>query len=337
VSVFGSRLTNAQTAEQCLPAFKSFTTGEISEGGDLARTVARVHHKVMEVQPSASNKASPAHPQQRPVEKDCEAWQAWLAPTADPQSPQELARQFVEQGLSVLSSGLTAEQVEKSHEEVLTYYDDVMYTLNQLDKQEDLRSGGFTTFKQREEGRYDMQVPHLDDSAAFPWFNEKAPWLPVVRQILGSDCVRLHQACILSLPGSTRQKWHSDGNHLDDAFHLPPHCINVFIPLVDLQSANGPTEFIPTSQLDWATDTPPLILTAKAGQCILFDHRTKHRGLANQTSAARPLVYITYSKPWYVDLNNSSKAGYETLPPVKQRAGRGEKRKAEEDPALEID
>jgi len=38
---------------------------------------------------------------------------------------------------------------------------------------------------------------------------------------------------------------------------------------------------------------PPLVLTAKAGQGILFDHRIRHRGLANNSNMPRPLVYIT--------------------------------------------
>ena len=45
-------------------------------------------------------------------------------------------------------------QVSKSYEEVLSYYDDVMYTINQLDKQEDLANGGFTSFKTRDVGRW---------------------------------------------------------------------------------------------------------------------------------------------------------------------------------------
>ncbi len=113
---------------------------------------------------------------------------------------------------------------------------------------------------------------------------------------------------------------------MNDFYHLPPHCVNVFIPLVDLNAANGPTEFIPTSQLDWGTKSPPLILHAKAGECIIFDHRIKHRGLGNRSNVPRPLVYITYSKPWYVDINNSTVAGYLSLPPIISRVLRTQKR-----------
>ena len=43
-------------------------------------------------------------------------------------------------------------------------------------------------------GRYDMVVPSFN-TADFEWFNERAPWLPAVRKILGPDCVKIHQAC----------------------------------------------------------------------------------------------------------------------------------------------
>ena len=48
----------------------------------------------------------------------------------------------------------------------------------------------------------------------------------------------------------------------------------------------------------------------------------KHRGLANKTSTPRPLVYVTYAKPWYADLNNSEQAGYLKLPAIIKKHNR---------------
>ena len=42
----------------------------------------------------------------------------------------------------------------------------------------------------------------------------------------------------------TSQKYHGDGGHLYHHTHLPPHCINVFYPLINLNERNGPTEVI---------------------------------------------------------------------------------------------
>ena len=47
-----------------------------------------------------------------------------------------------------------------------------------------------------------MQVPALD---AMPCFGERAPWLPLVKEILGSKAVKIHLGCMLSLPGSVAQ------------------------------------------------------------------------------------------------------------------------------------
>ena len=79
--------------------------------------------------------------------------------------------------------------------------------------------------------------------------------------------------CLFSLPGANEQLWHTDGEHLfssEGDFHcwgkdggranagffdkntitdninqqiLPAHCINVFVPLVDVDATNGATEF----------------------------------------------------------------------------------------------
>ena len=79
--------------------------------------------------------------------------------------------------------------------------------------------------------------------------------------------------CLFSLPGANEQLWHTDGEHLlsseenfccwgtDDGVRnvaffdktsnindpnqqiLPAHCLNVFVPLVDVRAENGATEF----------------------------------------------------------------------------------------------
>ncbi len=100
--------------------------------------------------------------------------------------------------------------------------------------------------------------------------------MPLVRGILGPDCVLANAGVMLSLPGSERQPWHrsvvgarvllaatcpntwptprvytpcpargnSDGDHIWKT-HRAPHCLNVFIPLVDITRDNGGTELVP--------------------------------------------------------------------------------------------
>ncbi|EKX45508.1 hypothetical protein GUITHDRAFT_71319, partial [Guillardia theta CCMP2712] len=133
---------------------------------------------------------------------------------------------------------------------------------------------------------------------------------------------------LYSLPGCSEQAWHADGEHLfasKDHPLLPLHCLNVFVPLVDIVSrgvrANGGTEFclgshrLTCGQEDiiWQSpqhkDTighlePPAPLDCSAGSIVLFDYRVLHRGLANLSEHARPILYFTYARSWFQDVNN---------------------------------
>ena len=50
----------------------------------------------------------------------------------------------------------------------------------------------------------------------------------------------------------------------------------------------------------------PVVVLPKAGEAILFDYRLKHRGLANNSADARPVVYLTYA-------NNSNRKALKAL------------------------
>lgn len=172
----------------------------------------------------------------------------------------------------------------------------------------------------------------------FSFLREKAPWLPLVRALLGKDCVCVHSGVMLSMPGSKTQFWHQDGPHLNRnrLVHLPPHAINIFVPLVDLTARNGPTEFIPTTHYNsmWDTETiEPMSLYPSAGEVIAFDYRIKHRGLGNCSPAPRPVIYITYAIPGFIDEANFSNRRYRMtlpmLPSQESRRKRALKRKAD--------
>ena len=55
--------------------------------------------------------------------------------------------------------------------------------MNQLGLQEQLAGVGFTEFKLRDRGRYDMVVPSLASPAFDFLHGERAPWLPQVCQV----------------------------------------------------------------------------------------------------------------------------------------------------------
>ena len=53
---------------------------------------------------------------------------------------------------------------------------------------------------------------------------------------------------VVAEPGACEQSWHADGGHLSVATHLPCHCLNVFLPLIDITEELGPTELRPGAQ-----------------------------------------------------------------------------------------
>ena len=74
--------------------------------------------------------------------------------------------------------------------------------------------------------------------------------------------------------------------------------VTVFCPLVDVtvDPRNG-TELLPDShngavpEGGTATSIRPALA---AGEILMFDYRCWHRGLANKSRAARPVVYLAY-------------------------------------------
>lgn len=191
---------------------------------------------------------------------------------------------------------LTPMQIDKCYEAGIEHYDSVMRTVTARDLSRELQDG-FDVLRERGRGRFDMELP-VFDTPPFA-FLQKAPWMPIVQEILGKQVVLIHKGMFLSMPGAERQTYHQDGPHLNKVVQKPCHAVNVFIPLVDLTLENGPTEFCLGSHVlgheDFNEDcvqTP----TVKAGTPVIFDYRLGHRGLANHSKSCRPLLYCTYAK-----------------------------------------
>jgi len=59
------------------------------------------------------------------------------------------------------------------------------------------------------------------------------------------DIYTCNISVVVAEPGAAEQKWHADGGHLSVWKHLPCHCLNIFLPLVDITEELGPTELRP--------------------------------------------------------------------------------------------
>lgn len=104
---------------------------------------------------------------------------------------------------------------------------------------------GFSEIVQRHERRF--EVPYkmksiLETTEIFQLVS------PYAYSILGEDAHVVNCSLVISLPGSNHQAWHVDGPHLSTEKYLPCHCLNIFIPLIDMTMELGPTEFRPCSQ-----------------------------------------------------------------------------------------
>jgi hypothetical protein len=196
---------------------------------------------------------------------------------------------------------MNQKQIELCFEACMEHYDTVMRTVKARDLHRELQDG-FDVFRERGHGRYDMELPAFENPKAFGFLNDtkKAPWMPVVKAILGDDAILIHKGCFLSMPGAAPQEYHQDGVHLTTQTQRPCHAINVFVPLIDLNSRNGPTEFCLGSHvlgLDGYDRDFVEIPKPKAGSPVIFDYRLGHRGLGNNSSRSyRPVVYCTYAR-----------------------------------------
>jgi hypothetical protein len=201
--------------------------------------------------------------------------------------------------VDLTSFRLNEEQIKMCFDAGMEHYDQVMRTVQLRDLHRELEDG-FDLFRERGRGRYDMELPVLEEPRfMFLTDIKKAPWMPIVREILGKDVMLIHKGMFLSMPGAAPQPYHQDGVHLTTHYQKPCHAINVFVPLIDMTMQHGPTEFCLGSHLlgneDFDRDfcVTPVV---PAGTPVVFDYRLGHRGLGNQAITCRPILYCTYAR-----------------------------------------
>ena len=130
---------------------------------------------------------------------------------------------------------------------------------------------------------------------------------------------------VVSVPGSNVQKIHADTPHLFEDAHLCPHYVNCFLPVVvdptdlsvgqtgfilgthRLEVAESIVNEIETTPKDSSVTPYSDILETRlcrphvqTGDCILFDTRIWHFGMANNSaSTRRAVLYINYTQHWF--------------------------------------
>lgn len=154
----------------------------------------------------------------------------------------------------------------------------------------------------------DLQPPFND-----PQFFANPYLLPMMETALDKDFVLGAYGVVCSLAAAPAQHRHADGGFLFPRSRfdrlLPPSAITVGIPLLEMNNVHGTTALWLGSHLDATPvsaegEIEPIV---REGSCILWDFRLRHRGTPNRSSVLRPLLYITYCRPWFLDHRNFGK------------------------------
>lgn len=142
------------------------------------------------------------------------------------------------------------------------------------------------------------------------------PWLlPLLGSALDEDFVVDSCGVVCSLPFAPAQHRHTDGAPLFPRSGidpmLPASAITVIIPLLEMNELHGTTAlWLGThrgeSRAPKEVPVVPVEPVVPEGSCVLWDYRLKHGGTPNRSPLPRPLLYLTYCRPWWIDHLNFS-------------------------------
>ena len=128
--------------------------------------------------------------------------------------------------------------------------------------------------------------------------------LPLMRLLLGENCVLASINGLTMTPGGTTQELHIDQNETIPGAVL---YINALHCLDDFTRENGCTRVVPGSQdrmwirgkMDQAAiEKEAVYLEAPAGSLIAYNGGLWHAGSANKTDKPRRAIHSFYSRPW---------------------------------------
>ena len=190
-----------------------------------------------------------------------------------------------------------------------------------------------TDSARRSAGRWELRNPLRAPFTNGAFVTNRAV-LSVATAVLKSSRIEIDTfSSVTSLGRTPRQHWHNDVGELFKAEgvrtrkRMPTQGVVAFYPLVDVQMAMGPTEFLLKShkpceeserveremprgsgfhvkQCAHAHDAGTFHATADAGAAVMFDIRIMHRGGRNMRKAHRPMMYTAYVHEWYLDAVN---------------------------------
>jgi len=163
----------------------------------------------------------------------------------------------------------------------------------------------------------ELKPPYLD-----PGVYASPGVMPLVRELLGEDCIIQSFGVVCAYPGAQMQHVHRDHPPLFaeagglNAF-FPPFALHVVVPLVDLDERTGTTalwegshriksssEENRWSRVELERLEGTVLPMPRIGDCYLMDYRLRHTGTPNVSDRPRPILYMVYSRRWFLDRRN---------------------------------
>eukprot|EP01060_Flectonema_neradi_P027213 TRINITY_DN3682_c8_g1_i1.p1 TRINITY_DN3682_c8_g1~~TRINITY_DN3682_c8_g1_i1.p1 ORF type:complete len:322 (+),score=44.43 TRINITY_DN3682_c8_g1_i1:145-1110(+) len=211
--------------------------------------------------------------------------------------------QFNKLGYCVVPNVISGESLESCKTAGYAHHQKIQSALLQRRLDGEVLSADYSEVVERPGGRKDIRF--LDPVSPLTDVDTLSCCIPLIKSILGDDGFKLcFSGLIVASPNSDAQGWHQDGPSLFAGTSLPPHCINVLVPLCGVTALNGATEIRAGSQhsdAEGSLNHPIVQPELEEGSALLFDYRVWHRGGSNSTSDFRVVAYWTFSKSWFVD------------------------------------
>ncbi|MEI7444698.1 MAG: tetratricopeptide repeat protein [Burkholderiales bacterium] len=164
-----------------------------------------------------------------------------------------------------------------------------------------------------------MLTMTLDDVFGAPELIASGLILPVMRRVLGKECILSAYTAVVSLPGSEDQTTHKDHSELFEEhgwlLEHPAFAAQAIVPLLELDETTGATRVfkasqrVPLRKCDALPHQDPVV---PLGSIVLLDYSVAHHGLGNRSDRVRPILNLVYSRPWFRDCRN-----YHLQPPLR--------------------
>uniref|UniRef100_A0A7S3YM64 Phytanoyl-CoA dioxygenase n=2 Tax=Lotharella globosa TaxID=91324 RepID=A0A7S3YM64_9EUKA len=227
-------------------------------------------------------------------------------------SRKKAALALKECGFLVLDSLLPKEQIQRMRDAYNTF-------------RETKRAEKYFRYPCQGKGRFEYMLPFEPpfNSSNAPYHNPQLR--SIILDFLGGPFKLELMTVINSSPGSGDQRWHQGWRYL---FHgeerLPPYSIVVGIPLADVSSEMGPTQFCPRRKLRFyhgfrCDEGEVLGIGSTSGSVILFDYKLLHRGPANDSPFFRPMISMVFSRMFFVNAEAYVNRGISLLQTLHQR------------------